>query len=60
MEHKEHWAKPISISMKAALARRIMAVAKERGYPSRSAFVRDLVAKELDGNDDRQRKGQKQ
>lgn len=46
-QYKENGPRPVSISMKPDLARRVTVAAKQRGQ-TRSAFVRDLVEKELD------------
>ena len=58
MDYKRDLAIPISISLKATMIERVTAAAKKRGYPSRSAFVRAVVEKELK-QDSQQPSGQK-
>jgi metal-responsive CopG/Arc/MetJ family transcriptional regulator len=56
--NKKQCSGPVSISMKPDLGKRLMAAAKERGQ-TRSAFVRDLLVKALDGDNGQQDDGQK-
>lgn len=50
MNQKKDVAGPVCISLKPTMAKEVMAAAKQRGYKSRSAFLRDLIEKELGRN----------
>lgn len=47
MNQKRNLVIPVSVGLRASMIERVTTVAKERGFKSRSAFVRAVVEKEL-------------